>query len=100
MRVDLSQALGHLATAGLMRLLVEGGASLAASLLREGLVDRIAWFHAPGIIGADGWPAVQGFGVVRLGGMPRFRRRCSIPLGDDMLTEFERIVPDSDFGTA
>ncbi len=89
MGIDLRQALGHLATAGLTRVLVEGGAQLAASLLREGLVDRVAWFHAPAAMGADGWPAVQGFGVARLEGMPRFRRSCSIPLGDDMLSVFE-----------
>ncbi len=89
--VDLRQGLGHLATAGLTRVLVEGGAQLAASLLREGLVDRVAWFHAPAVMGAGGWPAVQGFGVLKLTGMPRFRRRSSIPLGDDMLSEFERM---------
>jgi diaminohydroxyphosphoribosylaminopyrimidine deaminase / 5-amino-6-(5-phosphoribosylamino)uracil reductase len=91
MGIDLSQALGHLGTAGITHLLVEGGAQIAASLLREGLVDRLAWFHAPAIMGADGWPAVQGFGVDRLQGMPRFRRRSSTPLDDDMLSEFERV---------
>ena len=96
--VDLRDALRHLATAGLTRVLVEGGAQLAASLLRERLVDRIAWFHAPGVIGADGWPAVQGFGVVQLEGMPRFRRRSSIRLGDDMLTEFDQAGSATDDG--
>jgi diaminohydroxyphosphoribosylaminopyrimidine deaminase / 5-amino-6-(5-phosphoribosylamino)uracil reductase len=91
MGIDLGQALGHLGTAGITHLLVEGGAQIAASLLREGVVDRLAWFHAPAIMGADGWPAVQGFGVDRLQGLTRFRRRSSTPLGDDMLSEFERI---------
>ena len=36
------------AQAGLTRVLVEGGGQLAAALLRADLVDRIAWFHAPG----------------------------------------------------
>lgn len=91
MGIDLGQALGHLGTAGITHLLVEGGAQTAASLLRAGLVDRLAWFHAPGIMGADGWPGVQGFGVERLQEMPRFRRRSSTPFGDDMLSEFERV---------
>jgi len=34
--------------------LVEGGAQLAAALLRAALVDRIAWFHAPAVMGGDG----------------------------------------------
>ncbi len=88
--VDLRQALGHLSTAGLTRVLVEGGSRLAAALLREDLVDRIAWFHAPAVMGGDGLPAVQGFGADVLERMPRFVRRSAIPLGDDMMTEFER----------
>ena len=64
--VDLRPALTALAHAGLTRVLVEGGGQLAAALLRADLVDRIAWFHAPAVMGGDGWPAVQAFGVERL----------------------------------
>ena len=53
---------------------MEGGAQVAAALLRAGLVDRIAWFHAPAVMGGDGWPAVQAFGIDRLDAMPRFVR--------------------------
>lgn len=88
--IDLPHALTALGHAGLTRLLVEGGAELAASLLRDGLVDRIAWFHAPSTLGADGFPAVQAFGIERLSEMPRFRRRSSRPLGTDMLTLFDK----------
>jgi diaminohydroxyphosphoribosylaminopyrimidine deaminase/5-amino-6-(5-phosphoribosylamino)uracil reductase len=69
---------------------VEGGAEIAASLLRGDLVDRIAWFHAPAVLGSDGWPAVQAFGIDRLDAMPRFSRIAETPLGDDMLTVFAR----------
>ena len=88
--VDLTTGLKALAEAGLTRLLVEGGGQIAAALLRANLVDRIAWFHAPAIMGGDGWPAVQAFGIQRLSAMPRFVRRCVTPLGDDMLSEFVR----------
>src|SRR5206468_13025056 len=86
--VDVTQSLTALGEAGLTRLLVEGGAQLAASLLRADLVDRIAWFHAPAVMGADAWPAVQAFGIERLHDMPRFVRAAETALGDDMLTEF------------
>lgn len=89
--VDLAAGLEALAGAGLTRVLVEGGAQVAAALLRAGLVDRVAWFHAPGVIGGDGWPAAQGFGVARLGAMPRFRRVSVQALGADLLTEFEAV---------
>ncbi|MDR3531482.1 MAG: bifunctional diaminohydroxyphosphoribosylaminopyrimidine deaminase/5-amino-6-(5-phosphoribosylamino)uracil reductase RibD [Rhodopila sp.] len=93
--VDLTAALKALGTAGLTRVLVEGGGQLAAALLRADLVDRIAWFHAPAIMGGDGWPAVQAFGVETLNEMPRFQRHCEIAIGDDMLSEYTRQTPCS-----
>jgi diaminohydroxyphosphoribosylaminopyrimidine deaminase/5-amino-6-(5-phosphoribosylamino)uracil reductase len=90
--VDLVHGLTALAEAGLTRVLVEGGAKIAAAMLRADLVDRLAWFHAPGVMGADGWPAVQAFGVEQLALMPRFVRRDMRLVGDDMLSEFVRIT--------
>ena len=88
--VDLHAGLRALGDHGITRLLVEGGAQIAAALLRDGLVDRIAWFHAPAIMGGDGWPAVQPFGMHRLDAMPRFVCRHVMSLGSDMLSEFVR----------
>ena len=88
--VELAAGLRALGEAGITRLMVEGGAQIAAALLRARLVDRIAWFHAPGVMGGDGWPAVQAFGVEGLAEMPRFTRRDTMPVGSDVLTEFER----------
>jgi len=86
--VDLPAALRALAKAGLTRILAEGGASLAAALLRGHLVDRLAWFHAPAIIGGDGWPAAQAFGVTELSDMPRFTLLAQEQWGDDLLSTF------------
>jgi diaminohydroxyphosphoribosylaminopyrimidine deaminase/5-amino-6-(5-phosphoribosylamino)uracil reductase len=91
--VDLAAALAALGSAGLTRVLVEGGAQVAGALLRAGLVDRLAWFHAPGVMGGDGWPAAQAFGVGALAGMPRFHRLSTTMLGEDMLSEFEPVAP-------
>jgi len=88
--VDLPAALAALGAQGITRVLVEGGAQLAAALLRADLVDRIAWFHAPSVMGGDGWPATQAFGTDRLAAMPRFIRISATELGDDMLTELRR----------
>lgn len=82
--------LAALAQRGVTRLLAEGGAGIAAALLREGLVNRLAWFHAPGVMGGDGLPAAHALPVEALAAMPRFRRAATRPVGDDMLTEFER----------
>ena len=91
--VDLLAGLHLLARIGLTRVLVEGGAAVAAGLLTAGLVDRIAWFHAAGLIGADGLAAVQGFGVEALAAMPRFRRTSVHAFGPDVLTMFEAAAP-------
>lgn len=88
--IDLAAGLQALGAAGLTRVLVEGGAQIAGALLRAGLVDRIAWFHAPTVMGGDGWPAAQAFGTAALDTMPRFVRTGSRPVGDDMLTELRR----------
>jgi diaminohydroxyphosphoribosylaminopyrimidine deaminase/5-amino-6-(5-phosphoribosylamino)uracil reductase len=88
--VDLPAALAAIAERGITRLLVEGGAQIAAALLRADLVDRLAWFHAPGVMGGDGFPAAQAFGVAELSAMPRFSRVASRPVGNDMLTELRR----------
>jgi diaminohydroxyphosphoribosylaminopyrimidine deaminase/5-amino-6-(5-phosphoribosylamino)uracil reductase len=88
--VDLAAGLAAIGQAGLTRVLVEGGAQIAAALLRDGLVDRIAWFHAPSVMGGDGWPAAQAFGVAALAGMPRFIRTAQRTIGADMLTEYQR----------
>jgi diaminohydroxyphosphoribosylaminopyrimidine deaminase/5-amino-6-(5-phosphoribosylamino)uracil reductase len=88
--VDLAAGLAALAEAGITRLLVEGGGQIAAALLRAQVVDRIAWFHAPAVMGADAWPAVAAFGIERLADMPRFVRQDERPVGEDVLAEFIR----------
>ena len=89
--IDPASALALLGRQGLTSVLVEGGAQLAASLLRASLVDRISWFHAPATLGGDGTPAVQAMGIAELADMPRFRRVASRPIGADLLSDYDRI---------
>jgi diaminohydroxyphosphoribosylaminopyrimidine deaminase / 5-amino-6-(5-phosphoribosylamino)uracil reductase len=56
-RLDLEDVLGRAAGAGMTSVLCEGGPTLATSLLREGLVDRVAFFVAPTLVGSEGTPA-------------------------------------------
>ncbi len=83
--VSLAAVLDHLGGRGITRLLVEGGGHLAASLLRGGLVDRLAWFQAPLVIGGDGVAAVSGFGVDRLDQAPKFLQAAMAQLGHDRI---------------
>ena len=98
-RIDLPMALGLLGERGLTRVLVEGGGRLAAALLRQGLVDRLAWFHAPILLGGDGIPAVAELGLDALAEAPSFERLSTETVGDDVLTMFRvrrpKVAPDA-----
>ena len=85
---DLVEAVGLIAQRGITRLLVEGGSRLAAALLRAGLVDQLAWFRGATLIGGDGYPAAQSFGIEQLEDMPVFRRDGTVPLGQDVLETY------------
>lgn len=89
-RPAVASALGVLAEKGVTRVLAEGGGQLAAALLRAHVVDRIAWFRAPFIMGGDGVPAVEAFGVDGLAQMAAFERRQIFSVGRDSLEIYER----------
>lgn len=91
--LDLPAVFQALGGRGLTRVLVEGGAILAAALLRADLVDRIAWFRAPTAIGGDGVPMAQAFGVDTLSLARRFERRGLVEIGGDVLETYGR-MPD------
>ena len=59
-RVALPELLEDLASKGMSRIIVEGGADTARAFLDEGLVDRIALFYGPEAIGTDGIAAPIG----------------------------------------
>ena len=88
--VDLAAAALALGECGLTSVLVEGGGGLIASLLREGLVDRLAWFRAGMTIGGDGVAAIAPLGVERLAAAARWRRLALAAVGDDTLDVLAR----------
>jgi diaminohydroxyphosphoribosylaminopyrimidine deaminase / 5-amino-6-(5-phosphoribosylamino)uracil reductase len=71
--IDLRALMRELGRRGWCNVLVEGGARLAGSAFAAGIVDRVAFFVAPIVIGA-GTPAVEGLGFARV--------RDAIALGD------------------
>ncbi|RAU22716.1 riboflavin biosynthesis protein RibD [Paramagnetospirillum kuznetsovii] len=89
--IDLELALQALSESGVTRVLVEGGAHLSAALLQAGLVDRLIWFRSPRIMGGDGLPAAQAFGIDHLAQTPRFERMDIRPVGDDVMETYSRL---------
>ena len=86
---DAGAALEALAERGITRLLVEGGAHIAAAFLAAGLVDRLEYFRAPRMIGGDGAPAAESFALDRLADAPAFVRRAVGELGSDIHETFD-----------
>ena len=65
-RLDLGALLKELLARGCQDVLVEGGPTLAAGLLRAGLVDRVVGYLAPALLGA-GPAALADLGVATIG---------------------------------
>jgi diaminohydroxyphosphoribosylaminopyrimidine deaminase/5-amino-6-(5-phosphoribosylamino)uracil reductase len=87
--LDPGALLRALAVRGITRVFAAGAPPPAAGLLRARLVDRLAWFHAPAVMGGDGRPAMDALPLDMLSAMPRFRRVSAAVLGPDLLSEFE-----------
>ena len=87
-RVDLVAAFAMLGDLGFGRVLVEGGGSVAAGLIKGGLVDEIDWFRAPLVLGSDGLPGVAQLGLERVDQAPRMIRISVETIGHDILEIF------------
>ncbi len=87
---DIHLTLKALGSLGLTRLLVEGGATLAAALVKADLVDRIHWFRAPGIVGGDGLASIAEIGLDRVEHMSRFERTAHFAAGPDMVEIYRK----------
>ncbi|MEO0343225.1 MAG: bifunctional diaminohydroxyphosphoribosylaminopyrimidine deaminase/5-amino-6-(5-phosphoribosylamino)uracil reductase RibD [Pseudomonadota bacterium] len=80
---DLTASLKELARAGIMRVFCEGGAHLAAALVKEKLIDELAIFTAPKLIGGTGLPSLADIGLAQLSESPDFQQRSFQVLGSD-----------------
>jgi diaminohydroxyphosphoribosylaminopyrimidine deaminase/5-amino-6-(5-phosphoribosylamino)uracil reductase len=88
--LELSAVLHALNDKGVSRLMVEGGARVAASFAAAGLVDEIWLLRGPAAVGADGVPALDALPLAALTQSPAYRVRASETLDKDTLTIYER----------
>ena len=84
-RLDIRNVMTEISARGITRLLIEGGSTLAASAMATDLVDEIAWFRAPSVMGDDGLSAIAELGLDKLEKMATFSRKSLITLGEDSL---------------
>lgn len=89
--LDLREALAALAQKrGITRVMVEGGAILAAALVRADLVDEAVIFHGTRSIGPDGIDALEGLPLTALTSSPVFAVRATEIFGQDRVATFVR----------
>jgi len=88
--LDLAAVLRALSGKGITRLLVEGGARVAASFVAADLVDEVWLLRGPQPIGAGGVDALEGLPLTAITASPSLKLRSSETLGPDSLTIYER----------
>ena len=84
--VDLKWLLKALAKEEITSILMEGGAHVIGSALKQGLVDKLFVYVAPKIIGdQDALSSVVGIDTVNVGRSIRLKNLTSRPIGQDIL---------------
>lgn len=87
-RVSLPSLMEALAAREITSVLIEGGAEIHASALAEEIVDKVAFFVAPILVGGRTAPsAVGGPGIEKLADALRLRDVRFTPLDQDLLIE-------------
>ncbi len=83
---DPHAALSALAAEGITRVFCEGGAGLAAALIRAGLVDELVLFNAGRLIGQEGRAALGPLGLTALADAPGLTLKEFRVIGEDTLS--------------
>ena len=78
-----TEVLAALRADGVQHVLLEGGPTLAAAFVREGLVDRVVWYLAPLLLGS-GPAAVGDLGVPSIGAGRQLRITGITRVGQDV----------------
>ena len=87
-KLDLQRLMEHLGKRHITSVLIEGGSSLNAHALEDGIVDKVMLFIAPKMIGGkDSYPAVGGKTFRKLEEAYRLKDINLRKIGDDFLIE-------------
>ena len=77
--------LRKLAGHGIVSVLIEGGAAVAASALKNGVVDKVEFFYAPKIIGGDGRAMIDGLAIGKMVQAIQLKNISARSVGADLL---------------
>jgi diaminohydroxyphosphoribosylaminopyrimidine deaminase/5-amino-6-(5-phosphoribosylamino)uracil reductase len=85
--LDLRDAARRLGKMEITSLLIEGGSRTAALALKSGIVDKVVFFYAPRILGAEGLSMIGKLGISRVSGSLNIERVKITKLGDEFMAE-------------
>jgi diaminohydroxyphosphoribosylaminopyrimidine deaminase / 5-amino-6-(5-phosphoribosylamino)uracil reductase len=86
-RVEVADLCARLFGLDVIAMLLEAGSELTGAFVRAGLVDRVAAFVAPKLLGGAAAPTAAGGAGLPLGDALRLAELTARPLGDDWLLE-------------
>jgi len=86
-RVDVADVCARLHALDVTGVLLEAGSELTGAFVQAGLVDRVAVFVAPKVLGGAGAPTPAGGPGLALGDALRLTDLTARPVGDDWLLE-------------
>lgn len=84
---DLRELARELGKVEITSLLIEGGSATAALSLKSGIVDKVVFFYAPRVIGAEGLSMVGKLGVSRIRDSLNIERVKIRKFGDELMVE-------------
>jgi diaminohydroxyphosphoribosylaminopyrimidine deaminase/5-amino-6-(5-phosphoribosylamino)uracil reductase len=96
--IGMKQLMRALGQRGIMSVLIEGGATVAAAAISTRVVDHVLIFYAPKLIGGDGRPMLAPLGIRRLAHAPRLRRLQVKRFAADVLVATEMVADDDRSG--
>ena len=77
----LKKLAGH----GIVSVLIEGGATVAASALKHKVVDKVEFFYAPKILGGDGRVMIDGLAIGKMAQAIALKNISLRRVGEDLL---------------
>lgn len=88
---DMSAVLQDIGARGITRLMIEAGQGINDAFLSADLIDEVAWFRAPTVIGPNGVTAFAINGAKKPDQSGDFTRVATIELDDDRLERYLRV---------
>lgn len=86
-QLNLKELMRKLGKAEIMSVLIEGGSKVAASALKSKIVDKVVFFYAPKIVGAEGISMIGELGIASIKKSIEINRIKTKKIGDEIMIE-------------